>query len=70
MAARPPDTLQPVAVDLDEEQIVAELGRLGVSYLSRRVAATGALIAWDADVDPAEFQQYSGELERLLGNEA
>ena len=38
MAAGPVEALQSDAVALDEERIVAELARLGVSYLSRQTA--------------------------------
>ena len=38
MAAGPVEALQSDAVTLDEERIVAELARLGVSYLSRQSA--------------------------------
>lgn len=38
MAAGPVEALQSDVVALDEERIVAELARLGVSYLSRQTA--------------------------------
>jgi len=41
MAVRLPETLQSVTVDREAEQIVAELGHLGVSYLSRQVSGVG-----------------------------